>query len=75
MSKYQILNVISSVMFLLPPSLSVHTFFQVSGQVTDIPVELLWGKIQVSYKEGKAQLKTNFDVHVHWNSIVVTHDS
>ncbi|KAM9352917.1 IgGFc-binding protein-like [Symphorus nematophorus] len=36
----------------------------VNGQVAYIPVNLLWGKIQVSYKEGKTVLKTDFGLHV-----------
>nr|XP_020511172.2 LOW QUALITY PROTEIN: IgGFc-binding protein-like [Labrus bergylta] len=45
----------------------------VNGQVKYVPVNLLQGKIQVSDEEGKAQLKTDFGLHVVFggNSTVV----
>ncbi|CAJ1061665.1 LOW QUALITY PROTEIN: IgGFc-binding protein [Xyrichtys novacula] len=36
----------------------------VNGQRISGPVNLLWGKIQVSYKEGRTHLKTGFGLHV-----------
>ncbi|KAE8288669.1 IgGFc-binding protein Fcgamma-binding protein antigen [Larimichthys crocea] len=52
---------------------SIH----VNGQVTYIPVNLMRGKIQVSYKGGKALLKTDFGMHVVFDgnsTVVVTLD-
>ncbi|XP_028281769.1 IgGFc-binding protein-like [Parambassis ranga] len=48
---------------------SIH----VNGQVTYTPIKLLRSKIQVSYREGKTHLKTDFGLHVFftWNSTVV----
>ncbi|KAM6995326.1 IgGFc-binding protein [Tautogolabrus adspersus] len=45
----------------------------INGQSTYVPVNLLQGKIQVSDKEGKAQLKTDFGLHIVFggNSTVV----
>lgn len=42
-------------------------WFQVNGQVANIPVNLLRGKIKVSHKGGKTLLKTEFGLHVVFN--------
>lgn len=58
-SKCQFLNgKAAQVLILLLMSLALY--FQVNNQVTNIPVNLLRGKIQVSSKEGKAVLTTDF---------------
>ncbi|XP_041798261.1 IgGFc-binding protein-like [Chelmon rostratus] len=52
---------------------SIH----VNDQVTSIPVNLLRGKIQVSYKEGKVQLTTDFGLYVVFDgnaTVLVTLD-
>uniref|UniRef100_A0A3Q2YAJ3 IgGFc-binding protein-like n=2 Tax=Hippocampus comes TaxID=109280 RepID=A0A3Q2YAJ3_HIPCM len=45
----------------------------VNGQVNYIPVTLLWGKIEVSNKEGKTLLKTDFGLRVlfDWNTTIL----
>ncbi|XP_051261445.1 IgGFc-binding protein-like isoform X2 [Dicentrarchus labrax] len=57
--------------------LSENGSIHVNGQVTYIPFNLLRGKIQVSYKEGKSLLKTDFGMRVVFecnSSVVVTLD-